>query len=155
MTFGMMKYWNEYNNPFYYWWKVRKYYKFKYRWVIGKYYWQFGDWIRMPKVFFKCMGLGWKSKYDSYRFEWPPYILFRFFKWQIRFVVGPTELVSPDIYWESILEATDETDKRSFKEIIDSHVWSDNKIPDKLDAFYYDLLTKKGYELYVSGNSMA
>ena len=38
-----MKYWNEYNNPFYYWWKVRKYYKFKYRWVIGKYYWQFGD----------------------------------------------------------------------------------------------------------------
>lgn len=150
-----LKYWNEYNNPFYYWWKVRKYYKFKYRWVIGKYYWQFGDWIRMPKVFFKCMGLGWKSKYDSYRFEWPPYILFRFFKWQIRFVVGPTELVSPDIYWESILEATDKTDKRSFKEIIDSHVWSDNKIPDKLDAFYYDLLTKKGYELYVSGNSMA
>ena len=109
----------------------------------------------MPKVFFKCTGLGWKSKYDSYRFEWPPYILFRFFKWQIRFVVGPTELVSPDIYWESILEATDKTDKRSFKEIIDSHVWSDNKIPDKLDAFYYDLLTKKGYELYVSGNSMA
>ena len=38
-----MKYWNEYNNPFYYWWKVRKYYKFKYRWVIGKYYWQFSD----------------------------------------------------------------------------------------------------------------
>ena len=138
-----MKYWNEYNNPFYYWW------------VIGKYYWQFGDWIRMPKVFFKCMGLGWKSKYDSYRFEWPPYILFRFFKWQIRFVVGPTESVSSDIYWESILEATDETDKRSFKEIIDSHVWTSSKTPDKLDAFYYDLLTKKGYELYVSGNSMA
>lgn len=99
------------------------------------------------------MGLGWKTKYDEYRFEWPPYILFRFFKWQIRFIVGPIESVSPDIYWESILEFTDKTDKRSFKEIIDSHVWRDDKI-GKLDIFYYDLLTKKGKELYYGNKSI-
>ena len=44
-----IKYWNEYNNPFYYWWKVRKYYKFKCKLFIGRYYWLFGDYIRMPK----------------------------------------------------------------------------------------------------------
>lgn len=149
-----IKYWNAYNNPFYYWWKVRKYYKFKYKWVIGKYQWVFGDYLyrHRPKVYFQCMGLGWKSKYDSYRFEWAPFILFKFFSWQIRFVVGPLDVPSPDIYWESILEFTDKTDKRSFKEIIDSHVWRDND--KKLDIFYYDLLTKKGKELYYGNKSI-
>ena len=142
-----IKYWNEYNNPFYYWWKVRKYYKFKCKLFIGKYYWLFGDYIRMPKVYFTCQGLGWKTKYDEYRFEWSPYILFRFFNWQIRFIIGPTEAVSADIYWESILEFTDKFEKRSFYEIINSHTWRDDNHP-KLDAFYYDLLTEKGYALY-------
>ena len=143
-----MKYWNEYNNPFYYWWKVRKYYRFFFKIVTGKYYWIFGDRIRMPKVYFKCKGLGWKPKYDQYRFEWSPYILFKFFNWHIRLIIGPIDSVSPFIYWESILEFTDKTDKRSFYEIINSHVWKDGDT--KLDALYYDLLTSKGYDLYSS-----
>ena len=106
----------------------------------------------MPKIYFKCKGLGWKTKYSYYRYEWYQYILFRFFKWQIRFIVGPIESVSPEIYWESILEFTDKTDKRSFKEIIDSHIWKDNG--KKLDAVYYDLLTKKGKELYYGNKSI-
>lgn len=143
----MMKYWNKYNNPFYYWWIVRKYYKFMYRFIIGKYQWEFGDYIRMPKVFFKCMGLGWKTKYNEYRYEWPPYVLFKFFNWQIRLVIGPLDPVAQNIYWESILEFIDKTEKRSFCEIINSHTWYDENHP-KLDAFYYDLLTEKGYALY-------
>ena len=45
-----IKYWNEYKNPFYYWWKVRKLFKYKSKWFIGKYYWTFGDYIKESPV---------------------------------------------------------------------------------------------------------
>ncbi len=84
---------NEFNNPYHYWWKVRKYWKMpKFHLAhIGKVTWWFG----LPcnreyyNKYFDCFisGLGWKDKYDVPRFEWDPYLCITFFrKWQIIFV---------------------------------------------------------------------
>ena len=57
---------------------------------------------------FTFVSLGWKTKYDSYRFEWNPMISFVFFKWQLALTfVAPHN----DHYWESWLYYTRETDK--------------------------------------------
>ena len=60
------------------------------------------------KIGFDFVPLGWKTKWDSYRFEWSPMISFVFFKWQIA-----VTFVAPhaDHYWESWLYYTRETDK--------------------------------------------
>jgi hypothetical protein len=58
------------------------------------------------KIGFDFVRLGWKTKYDDYRFEWSPLISFVFFKWQIA-----VTFVAPhaDHYWESWLYYTRET----------------------------------------------
>ena len=58
------------------------------------------------KIGFDFVGLGWKTKYDDYRFEWSPLISFVFFKWQIAVTFVAPEL---DHYWESWLYYTRET----------------------------------------------
>lgn len=84
---------NEYNNPYYWWWKVRKFWKMPKIHLahIGKITWRFGlpCSIESYNRIFDCAisGLGWKDKYDEPRFEWDPYLCFTFFrKWQIIFV---------------------------------------------------------------------
>jgi len=58
------------------------------------------------KIGFDFVSLGWKTKYDDYRFEWSPIISFVFFKWQIAVIF--TQQCS-DHYWESWLYYTKET----------------------------------------------
>ena len=99
------------------------------------------------RIGFDFVPLGWKTKYDSYRFEFSPMISFVFFKWQIAvtFVAEHS-----DQYWESWLYYTRETDKTSTivqriaqcrKEA--PQIWSHNK-PDgtKVTTDYYDLILK-------------
>ena len=58
------------------------------------------------KIGFDFVSLGWKTKYDDYRFEWSPMISFVFFKWQIAVTfVAPHEIH----YWEPWLYYTRET----------------------------------------------
>lgn len=58
------------------------------------------------KIGFDFVRLGWKTKWDDYRFEWSPMISFVFFKWQIA-----VTFVAPHAhhYWESWLYYTRET----------------------------------------------
>lgn len=82
--------WNQYKNPYYYWWKVRKYWKIPklHLYHIGKITWFYG----MPvynEYYNKYLdihisGLGWKDKEGSPRFEWNPYFCITLLrKWQI------------------------------------------------------------------------
>ena len=118
------KLYNEYHNPFYYWWKVRKIFKRpKCHVSIRKNIWFFG--LPCRKEYYNrflsinISNLGWKSKYDSPRHEWDPYIdicLFR--KYHIMWVFNYAkstedrsnskeshESYTDNIYmWESMLE---------------------------------------------------
>ena len=59
------------------------------------------------RIGFDFVSLGWKTKYDNYRFEFSPMISFVFIKWQIAVTfVAPYNV---DHYWESWLYYTRET----------------------------------------------
>ena len=72
----------------------------------------------IPKVIgFDFVPLGWKTKWDEYRFEWSPIWSFVFFKWQIAVTFVAPET---DHYWECWLNYTYETDKKlSVRERLD------------------------------------
>ena len=73
------KLWEEYHNPFFPWYKVRK--KFprpKCHFVHGKDIWFFGmplnKKVYNPIISFRMSALGWKTKFSMFRHEWDPYI---------------------------------------------------------------------------------
>ena len=63
--------------------------------LFNRFYFSWGVPIKFVKV-----GLGWKTKWDSPRFEWSPSWQFWFFKWQIVFYY---EIENPDKFWEMYL----------------------------------------------------
>lgn len=124
---------NEYRNPLYYWWKVRKIFKRpKCHFIYGKNIWFFGMYIRKeyynPIIHIKFQGLGWKWKYDQVRHEWDPYIQICFFrKWHLIWIfnwVDPKDKNSSIrslATWEAILDYL--YNNKSLKYCIDNHVW--------------------------------
>lgn len=128
-----LKYLNEYKNPFYYWWKVRKIFKRpKCHLYIGKRTWFFGLAIRdeyyNPIISLHTSSTGWKWKYDEVRHEWDPYIQIRLFrKWDIIFIFNWID--KKDINsscrsmatWEAILDYL--YNNKSIEECISRHVW--------------------------------
>jgi hypothetical protein len=64
---------------------------------------------------FDFVGLGWKIKFDDYRFEWSPRISFVFFKWQIALILEAPE---ENHYWECWLYYRDTDRKKSIKDRI-------------------------------------
>jgi len=102
------------------------------------------------KIGFDFVSLGWKTKYDDYRFEWSPMISFVFFKWQIAVVFEAPHL---DHYWESWLYYTRETDKSTtITERIAQcrkeapQTWTTHHSDDKKETIdYYDLILKDKY----------
>lgn len=101
------------------------------------------------KVGFDFVSLGWKTKWDTYRFEWAPRLSFVFFGYQIAVTV-----VAPDEhhYWEAWLYYERETDKtKSKKERIEQcikespmiyTVWK-NREEGTID--YYNTILKPKY----------
>jgi len=104
------------------------------------------------KIGFDFVSLGWKTKYDNYRFEWSPMISFVFFKWQIAIVFEAPHL---DHYWESWLYYTRETDKsittaeriaQCRKEA--SQTWTTHHSDGTKETIdYYDLILKDKWKL--------
>lgn len=98
------------------------------------------------KIGFDFVRLGWKTKWDSYRFEWSPMISFVFFKWQIA-----VTFVAPhaDHYWESWLYYTRETKGDTAERIAQCRkkapqTWtSRNSDGTKETTDYYNLILKK------------
>lgn len=117
----MNKFFNEFTNPYHYWWKVRKYWKMPKIHLahIGKITWWFG----LPdsrehykkKLDIIISGLGCKDKDNAPRFEWDPYLCITFFRrWQIIFVWNychyfvkkwnrEVEIETSEHTWESIV----------------------------------------------------
>jgi hypothetical protein len=103
------------------------------------------------KIGFDFIGLGWKTKWREYRFEWPPLISFVFFKWQIAVIFDAPE---KDHYWESWLYYELETDKtKTKKERISQcrknypQIWKRyNKEGEEIKVDYYDIILKKRYK---------
>lgn len=82
----------QYTNPYYYWWKVRKYWKMPKIHLahLGKVTWWHGlpTSINYYSKYFdiRLRGLGWKDKCNYPSYEWDPYLCFTFFrKFQIIF----------------------------------------------------------------------
>lgn len=100
------------------------------------------------KVGFDFVSLGWKTKWDSYRFECSPMISFVFFKWQIAVTFVAPHL---DHYWESWLYYTRETDKtKSVQDRIEQcrreapQTWSHNEEGvGKVTIDYYNKILKR------------
>lgn len=151
--------WNEYRNPFYYYWRVRKLFKRpKCHLMRGKNIWFFGLCINKkyynPILSIKLKGLGWKTKWDEYRHEWDPYIQIRFFrKWDLIWIFNWVD--KNDEYsstrsmatWEAILEYL--YNKETLKTSIDNNQWGP-RIGDKNGTTItpYDNLSKRGKVIY-------
>ena len=120
--------WNEYHNPFYVWWKCRKYFTFpSIKTYIGKLTWFFGFPIRTDYlnkfVDFRISALGWKDKYDSPRHEENPLFVLKFFRWKMQLEWTTNDCLSDVIYWETILDVV--YYGKSMRDAIDSNTWDD------------------------------
>lgn len=98
--------WNIYHNPIYYWWKVRKYFKFpSILFYKGKKVWFFGlpisDKYYNKFIDIRFSGLGWKDKYSTPRLEWQPYISILFLN---KYHLVWSFVYNPDYTWEAILD---------------------------------------------------
>lgn len=125
-------YWYRYHNPYYYWWKVKKYFKKPIcHFSCGKVKWFFGHKPKngLNKVLdIDLSALGWKSKYDSPRHEWDPYISIVFFrKWELLWIfnwVSKEDRLSDTrsmATWEAILDIL--YFNRSLDWVKKHHVW--------------------------------
>jgi hypothetical protein len=99
------------------------------------------------KIGFDFVPLGWKTKYDDYRFEFSPMISFVFLKWQIAVTfVAPYDV---DHYWESWLYYTRETKGNTAERVAQCRkeapqTWTKyHQDEAKETTDYYNLILKK------------
>ena len=106
---------NEFENPLYHWWLVRKEFKRpKCHFIFKKNLWFFGLYIN-PSYYNKFIhirtsAVGWKDKYDEPCHEWDPFIQIVFFrKWHMCWIFNWVDPKDPKSYvknistWEAIL----------------------------------------------------
>lgn len=65
--------------------------------------------ITKKKVYLQVMGLMWKTKFDSYRHEYSPRIIFTFFNWQLAVLFGNNN-IEDMCRWEAFLYYRDTPD---------------------------------------------
>jgi len=107
---------------------------------------------------FDSITLGWKSKYDEYRFEWPPIYSFIIFGKQLCITIKPNInsgediVLVEDIYWEAWLNYRYRTDKTKsklerLKELKEKHsctyIMYNRNTKTKID--YYTIIIKDEY----------
>lgn len=117
--------------------------------------WYFYKTYRKFKFRFKITNLGWKTKYDEYRFEWDPQITITIGKYEIRIVFVPktNKDILIDCYWEAWLTYKNETDgnlsiNERLKQLFNlySCTWSNyDKNGNKTIIDYYPLILKSKY----------
>lgn len=110
---------------------------------------------------FNYTTLGWKTKWDDYRFEWAPIYSFVIFGKQLCITVKPKidsiedKALIEDIYWEAWLNYRYNTDKTKskvdrLKELKEKHsctyvTHSTDKEKDKIETDYYPTILKAKY----------
>lgn len=108
--------WNEYHNPFYHWWKVRKYFKMPYvHFIHKKDFWCYGCYARKDLynkyVHIRFGAVGWKDKDSGPSYEYDPMIEIVFFRkyhlvWIFNWVTkdDPDSWIKNITTWEAILD---------------------------------------------------
>ena len=124
---------NDYYNPFYIWWRCKKWFNFPH---IHFYHGHILGYYGMPCskdyynkfIDFHIRALGWKTKYDSFRHEYDPYIAITFFrKWQLLWTFNYVTTGDKNSWvrnlatWEAMLEMT--YDKKSLSYVVNNHKW--------------------------------
>jgi len=105
---------------------------------------------------FQFTTLGWKTKWDEYRFEWSPSISIVIFGKQLFISIvpkGDKDTLRIDCYWESWLNWEGNTDKTKskeerFKELISKHSNTWGNSSDGYTDYYPMILNKKYLKLY-------
>lgn len=127
---------NEFKNPFYHWWKVRKEFKRpKCHFIFKKDLWFFGLYIKREYynkfIHIRTSAVGWKDKYDSPRHEWDPFVQIVFFrKWHMCWVFNWIDPKDPKSYvksmatWEAILNRIYYS--KTLDACIDENTWGDD-----------------------------
>lgn len=112
--------------------------------------------VYIKKFGFHFTTLGWKTKWEDYRFEWSPSISIVLFGKQLFITILPNidmdeHMVALDCYWEAWLTYTHMTDKsKSRRERLEelykiySCSWGN---PEKGYTDYYPIILKKKYIL--------
>lgn len=156
-----IKSWNQYHNPFYHWWKVRKYFKRpKVHFSFVKDFWTFGLPIRRDYynkiIDIRLYALGWKDKFNEPRHEWDPMICITFFRtwhllWIFNWVVKEenNSFTRSMATWEAILDYS--YYDKTISQAIDDHVWGyTNKEKENDSITIIPNITKKGMQEYES-----
>lgn len=150
--------WNEYRNPWYHWWKARKYFKRpKAHFLFRKNFWTFGLPIRRdyysPVIDIGFHALGWKDKWDSPRHEWDPMICITFFRtWHLLWIFNwatkhkKDSITGSMATWEAILNYT-RYDK-SLSYVVDNHIWSYDRDSEKVYISIVPNMTREGLNKY-------
>lgn len=150
--------WNEYRNPWYHWWKARKYFKRpKAHFLFRKNFWTFGLPIRRdyysPVIDIGFHALGWKDKWDSPRHEWDPMICITFFRtWHLLWIFNwatkhkKDSITGSMATWEAILDYT-RYDK-SLSYVVDNHIWSYDRDGEKVYISIVPNMTREGLNKY-------
>lgn len=102
------------------------------------------------KIGFDVVGLGWKTKWDSYRFESAPLFSFVAFGWQVAVIISAPH---QHHYWESWLYYENDTDPNlSRQERVAlcraeaPQTWTRSYSGSERETIdYYDLILKKKY----------
>lgn len=137
-----IKHWNEYNNPFYVWWKCKDWFLSPSCHIYcGKKTWFFGlpitDRYYNKILDIRFSAVGWKWKYERIEHEWDPYIAITLFKkWQLIFIFN--YVVKKDknsgtrniATWEAMLDIV--YNNKSLCQAVNGHQWY--KCPDKKEV---------------------
>lgn len=119
--------WNEYHNPLYHWWKVRKYFKFP---KVSFYFRKNYTYLKIKKFYNSILciqfsALGWKNKYNQPRFMWNPFIKIILFKkynllwifyWEKDYIYNSMvwEYIIKLIYYDTTIENIKKYNSRIF-----------------------------------------
>lgn len=156
--------WNEYRNPWYHWWKARKYFKRpKAHFLFRKNFWTFGLPIRRdyysPVIDIGFHALGWKDKWDSPRHEWDPMICITFFRtWHLLWIFNwatkhkKDSITGSMATWEAILDYT-RYDK-SLSYVVDNHIWSYDRDGEKVYISIVPNMTREGLNILMNPNTL-
>lgn len=123
-----------------------------------EYYKKYKKPVPVKYLGFQFTTLGWKTKWEYYRFEWSPSISIVLFGKQLFISIIPNiekykDIIRIDCYWESWLNWEYNTDKTKskkerFKELISKHsnTWGNNS--EGYIDYYPIILNKKYLKLY-------
>lgn len=128
--------WRAYHSPYYYWLKLRKYFKRpNISFYCGKIHrftgFPISDKYLNSLIDIRVCSLGWKTKWNSVRFEWDPYISIVFFKkyqlvWKFFYKNSDEQYTKNLATWEAMLDMI--YYNKTIVQVFNEHQWKGKDI---------------------------